>query len=81
MFLFAYCLLAAIDVQRDGWKSQDADYWVRHAAMICQRNKVSDILSKLFLKYEILKLKAENKFSISSKIETERIPLCKFWYI
>lgn len=42
--------------------------------MICQRNKVSDILSMLFGEYEILKLlKEENKFSISSKIETEKI--------
>lgn len=25
MFLFSYCLLAAIDVQKNGWQSQDAD--------------------------------------------------------
>lgn len=49
--------------------------------MICQRNKVSDILSTLFGEYEILKLKEENKFSISSKIETEKILWCKFWNI
>lgn len=85
MFLFSYCLLAEIDDQRDGWQNQDEDEWVRHAAkwlaVICQRHKVSDILSKLFWECEILKLKEENKFSISSKIETERILWCKFWNI